>query len=105
MGPDDLLGYLSPQQIRQLLDAGAVKLLYTVCENPKHLGDISVMHWFDRNDIEIAHQTALNNPIFYRRSWGGWVDNRPGYRRSYRWNLFVDSPEELSDAAISYRVV
>jgi hypothetical protein len=104
-----MIGYLHGSTIRSLLAAGVTQAWYGTSETPAHRGDLTSVYFFDEGGTELAHQTQLaglfDNPevAVLKRNWGGQLSDR-GYERSFRWNSFLDRPEEILDGYI-YRVI
>ncbi len=104
-----MIGYLSGRAIKQLLAAGVTETWYGVSTTPEYRGDLTSVYFFNEERTELAHQTQLagqfGNPEvdLYTRNWGGNLLDR-GYQRSFRWNAFLDRPEELVDFH-NYRVI
>lgn len=104
-----MIGYLHGSTIKKLLAAGVTQVWYGTSSTPAHRGDLTSVYFFDEECTERAHQTQLagqfGNPEvdLYTRNWGGSLLDR-GYERSFRWNSFIDRPEEILDG-YTYRVV
>lgn len=104
-----MIGYLSGQAIRQLIEAGVTQVWHGTSETPAHRGDLVSVYFFNKEDVELAHQTQLAGQCgtpevtVFTRNWGESIRDR-GYQRTFRWNLFMSEVATLNDSS-TYRVV
>ena len=94
-----MIGYLTKQQLVKLQGLGVVSCLYGESSTLAHQGDLTVMYFFDKGGIEVAHQTMLTNSeigfISYRRKWGECVKQK--YKHSQRIKYLINNLHLLTD--------
>jgi hypothetical protein len=94
-----MIGYLTGKQIKELIAAGVTQAVYSTSTTYQHLGDLTSVYFFNEKNNEIAHQTMINDLVFYHRSWGGVID-RSGYSKSFRFQHLLNTQEDIVDTSV-----